>query len=58
VSNDLIYDFLKTLVDHKEEYYQIHQDARGMSLENATKTILVPFHPGAEKYVKEMGVIK
>jgi TRAP-type uncharacterized transport system substrate-binding protein len=29
-----------------------------MSLENATKTILVPFHPGAEKYLKEMGVIK
>jgi uncharacterized protein len=58
VSNDLVYNFLKTLFDHKEEYYQIHQDARGLSLENATKTILVPFHPGAEKYLKEMGAIK
>jgi TRAP transporter TAXI family solute receptor len=58
VSNDLIYTFLKTLFDHKEEYYQIHQDARGLTLENATKTILVPFHPGAEKYLKEMGAIK
>ena len=58
VGNDLIYTFLKTLIDHKEEYYQIHQDARGMSLENATKTIQVPFHPGAEKYLREMGAIK
>ncbi len=58
VSNDLIYNFLKTLFDHKEEYYQIHQDARGLTLENATKTILVPFHPGAEKYLREMGAIK
>ncbi len=58
VSNDLVYNFLKTLFDHKEEYYQIHQDARGCTLENATKTILVPFHPGAEKYLKEMGAMK
>ena len=58
VSNDLVYNFLKTIFDHKEEYYQIHQDARGLTLENATKTILVPFHPGAEKYLKEMGAIK
>ena len=57
-SNDLIYSFLKTLFDHKEEYYQIHQDARGLTLENATKSILVPFHPGAEKYLKEKGAIK
>jgi len=57
-SNDLVYTFLKTLFDHREEYYQIHQDARGLTLENATRTILVPFHPGAEKYLKEMGAIK
>jgi len=58
VSNDLVYNFLKTLFDHKEEYYQIHQEARGLTLENATKTIMVPFHPGAERYLKEMGTIK
>ena len=58
VCNDLIHNFLKTLSDHKEEYCQIHQDTRGLTLESATKTILAPFHPGGEKYVKEMGAIK
>jgi TRAP-type uncharacterized transport system substrate-binding protein len=29
-----------------------------MVLENAITGIKVPFHPGAEKYLKEIGVIK
>jgi TRAP-type uncharacterized transport system substrate-binding protein len=49
---------LETLFGHKEQYYQIYQHARGLTLENVTKTILVPFHPGAEKYLKETGAIK
>ena len=55
---EIIYNFLKTLFDHKEEYFQIHRDARALVLENATKTISVPFHTGAERYLKEMGVLK
>lgn len=57
-NNDLIYNFIKTLFEHKEEYYAIHRDARALTLEDATKTIIVPFHPGAEKYLKEKGTIK
>jgi TRAP transporter TAXI family solute receptor len=58
VSNDIVYNFLKTLFDHKEEYYQIHKDARVLTVANATLTIRVPFHPGAEKYLKEVGALK
>jgi TRAP-type uncharacterized transport system substrate-binding protein len=29
-----------------------------LTAENATKTIRVPFHPGAEKYLKEIGAMK
>lgn len=58
VSNELVYRFIKNLFDHKEEYYTIHQDAKVLTVENATKTIRVPFHPGAEKYLKEVGAIK
>jgi uncharacterized protein len=55
---DLVYTFIKNLFDHKEEYFQIHQETRVLSLENATKGIFVPFHPGAEKYLREVGAIK
>ena len=58
VSNELVYRFIKNLFDHKEEYYTIHQDAKVLTVENATKTIRVPFHPGAEKYLREVGAIK
>jgi len=58
VSADYVYKLLKNLFDHKEEYYAIHRSARDMTLENATKGVPIPFHPGAEKYLKEMGVMK
>ena len=58
VSNELVYRFIKNLFDHKEEYYTIHQDAKVLTVENATRTIRVPFHPGAEKYLKEIGAMK
>ena len=58
VSNDTVYRFLKNLFDHRQEYYEIHTAAKDMQPETATKGITVPFHPGAEKYLKEMGWFK
>ena len=56
--SDLVYRFLKNLFDHRQEYYEIHTAAKDMQPEVVTKGITVPFHPGAEKYFKEMGWFK
>jgi len=58
VSTDFIYKFIKNLFDHKAEYYAVHRSARDMTPEDAMKGIPVPFHPGAERYFKEIGVMK
>jgi TRAP transporter TAXI family solute receptor len=58
VSDDLVYKFIKNLYDHKEEYYAVHQDAKELKLQEYNKGVAVPFHPGAEKYFKEVGVWK
>jgi hypothetical protein len=58
MSDDVVYRFLKNLFDHRQEYYQIHTAAKDMQPEVVTKGITVPFHPGAEKYFKEMGWFK
>jgi TRAP transporter TAXI family solute receptor len=58
VSADLVYKLLKNLFDHKADYYSIHASAKAMNVENATKGIPLPFHPGAERYLKEIGAIK
>ena len=58
VDADFIYKFLKNLFDHRTEYYSIHSSAKDLTPEDATKGVPVPFHPGAEKYLKEIGVMK
>jgi len=58
VSSDVVYKILKNLFDHRQDYYQIHVAAKDMQPDVATKGITVPFHPGAEKYLKEQGWFK
>lgn len=58
VSSDLIYRFIKNLYEHREDYYQVHVAAKEMTPETALKGISIPLHAGAEKYFKEIGVIK
>ncbi len=58
VSDELVYRWIKNLFDHKEDYYAVHADAKALTLQDYNKGIAVPFHPGAEKYFKEMGVWK
>jgi uncharacterized protein len=58
VPTEYVYNFLKTMFDHKADYYAIHSSAKDLSIENALKGIPLPLHPGAEKYYREVGVIK
>ncbi|MGD0234333.1 MAG: TAXI family TRAP transporter solute-binding subunit [Syntrophorhabdales bacterium] len=58
MSTDYVYALLKDLFDHKADYYAIHTSAKDMTLETALKGIPVPLHPGAEKYYREVGVIR
>ncbi len=59
VSNDLdeetVYQLTKAIYENKDEY--AHDKAKEMSLEYAVSSISVPFHPGAERYFKEVGAI-
>jgi len=53
---DLVYDFLKNLFENLEEIKSAHKAIESISLEHAFKT-LIPLHPAAEKYYKELGLI-
>ena len=55
---ELIYKITKALFEHRDELIEIHSVAKEISLKNAMKTITFPLHPGAEKYFKEVGVLK
>jgi uncharacterized protein len=59
VSTEMVYAFLKNIWDHRNDLYSVHKVAqKDIVLENLAKGAPVPFHPGAEKYLKEIGALK
>jgi TRAP transporter TAXI family solute receptor len=58
VSEKVVYDLTKALFENQPELAQAHAKGQELVLEEAVKGISVPFHPGAEKYFKEVGVLK
>ncbi len=54
----LIYSLTKVSYEHLDEVKAIHSSMEFFDLKNATRGINIPFHPGAEKYFKEVGLIK
>ena len=56
LSEEAVYQLTKAIYENKDNY--VHDKAKEMSLEYAVTGITVPFHPGAEKYFKEVGAIK
>ena len=58
VSNDLAYQMAKALYENLDTLYAAHNAAKAIKRENAVKGMPVPLHPGAERYYKEVGVIK
>jgi len=58
VSDDLAYQMTKSLYDNLDTLYAAHNAAKAIKRENAVKGMPVPLHPGAEKYYREVGLIK
>lgn len=58
--DDLIYQITKALWNKNTRKLLDKGHAKGkvITLEGATKGVLIPYHPGAEKYYKEVGALK
>lgn len=58
VDANLVYKITKAIFEHRDELIEIHPVAKDIDLKTVSKTITFPFHPGAEKYFKEVGALK
>jgi hypothetical protein len=58
VSEDVIYKMVKAVFENKEQLVAAHTAAKAIDKENAVKSVPIPLHPGAEKYFREIGVLK
>ncbi len=55
---ETVYAMTKALFENLDVLQKAHAKGRDVSLEKALNGVTVPVHPGAEKYFKEVGVIK
>ncbi|MFZ5508730.1 MAG: TAXI family TRAP transporter solute-binding subunit [Pseudomonadota bacterium] len=58
VPADLVYKMTKAMYDNLDQLVAAHAAAKAIKRENALKGMPVPLHPGAEKYYREVGLLK
>lgn len=58
VPTETVYKMTKSMFDNLDQMVAAHAAAKAIRRENATKGLPVPLHPGAEKYYREVGLIK
>ena len=57
VDQDVVYLITKAIFENLDELHKVHVQAEEITLENAAN-IPLPLHAGAEKYFKEVGILK
>ena len=56
MDEELVYQFTKTIFDHKAEVEDVVRLFKDVNFENAILGIDIPIHPGARRYFEEKGV--
>jgi len=58
-NEEVVYQLVKSVFDNFEDFKKQSKLYRGLSRENAVKNgKSTPFHPGAERYFREVGLIQ
>nr|WP_206529634.1 TAXI family TRAP transporter solute-binding subunit [Brevibacillus sp. SYP-B805] len=55
LSEDQVYKLTKIFFENMDALGQAHSAAKEIDIKEAGKNLVVPLHPGAEKYLKEVG---
>ncbi len=58
IPEDIVYNITKAIFEHTDELVAAHERAKDITLETALDGMSIPLHPGAEKYYREVGLIK
>jgi len=58
ISEDVVYEVVKAIFEHLGVLVETHAQGKNIKLETALNGMSIPLHPGAEKYYKEMGILK
>jgi uncharacterized protein len=57
-SPDVVYKITKAIIEGREEFANVAQVMKGVTAEEMAQNFDMPYHPGAEKYYRETGLLK
>jgi len=58
LSADTVYAITRAVFTHLDQLVQTHPAAKGVQIKDAVTGMPLPLHPGAERYYREVGLIK
>lgn len=58
VSTETVYTMTRSMFENLDQMIAAHAAAKAIKKENAAKSPPAPLHPGAEKYYREVGLLK
>ena len=58
ISEEVVYEVTKAIFEHLDILAETHTQGKNIKLETALNGMSIPLHPGAEKYYKEVGLLK
>ncbi|PLS18590.1 hypothetical protein CVD28_05475 [Bacillus sp. M6-12] len=58
VPDDLVYNVTKAIYENLDYLYTVHKSFEGVTKETIAEATGAPLHPGAEKFYKEVGILK
>jgi TRAP transporter TAXI family solute receptor len=58
VDAELVYSVAKAIMEHTPELKDVHPQGAEWNLADAMEGVAIPFHPGAERFLREKGVLK
>lgn len=54
--DQLVYELTRSLYDNREKVVERHPAGRAINPKNAARSTGIPFHPGAERFYREIGI--
>lgn len=58
IPDEVVYNYIKPIVENHDEFSEIHASAKDINKDTITKDLLVPLHPGVEKYYEEHDLVE
>jgi len=58
VDEELAYKLVSVMYENLDKLYEYHAAAKQIKQETAAEAMVLPLHPGVEKFYKEKGLVK